>query len=62
MKGAILPLVMWAVMCHGCDAGPMLKAAAGYAVIGAVWDSLDTNQKRLYDRRPALAVAWRLRF
>jgi hypothetical protein len=40
----------------------MLRAAAGYAVIGAVWDSLDTNQKRLYDRRPAAAIAWRLRF
>jgi hypothetical protein len=62
VKGAILPLVLWAALCHHCDAGPMLRAAAGYAVIGAVWDRLDTNQKRLYERRPAAMVAWRLRF
>jgi len=62
VKGAIVPLVMWAIFCHQCDAEPMLRAVAGYAVIGAVWDSLDTNQKRLYDRRPAAAIAWRVRF
>jgi hypothetical protein len=62
VKGAILPLVMWAIFCHQCDAEPMFRAMAGYAVIGAVWDSLDTNRTRLYDRRPAAAVAWRLRF
>ena len=62
VKGAIVPLVMWAIFCHECDAEPMLRAVAGYAVIGAVWDSLDTNRKRLYDRRPAAAIAWRVRF
>jgi len=62
VKGAIIPLIMWAVFCHNCDAEPMLRAVAGYAAIGAVWDSLDTNQKRLYSGRPAAAVAWRLRF
>jgi hypothetical protein len=62
VKGAILPLVMWAIFCHQCDAGPMLKAAAGYAAIGGIWDSLDTNQTRIYDRRPAVAIGWRVRF
>jgi hypothetical protein len=62
VKGAILPLVMWAVFCHRCDAGPMLRAAAGYAAIGAIWDSLDRNQERIYEGRPAAALAWRVRF
>jgi hypothetical protein len=62
VKGAILPLVMWAIFCHDCDAGPMLKAAAGYAAIGAIWDGLDTNRTRIYDRRPAAALRWRVRF
>jgi hypothetical protein len=62
VKGALLPLVMWAIACRQCDAGPMLKAVAGYAVIGAIWDSLDTNQTRIYDRRPAAAIGWRVRF
>jgi hypothetical protein len=62
VKGAILPLVMWAIFCHRCDAAPMFRAAAGYATIGAIWDSLDRNQKRIYDGRPAASVAWRVRF
>ena len=62
VKGAILPLVMWAVFCHDCDAGPMFRAVAAYAAIGGIWDSLDRNQARIYDRRPAAAIAWRVRF
>ena len=62
VKGAILPLVMWVIACRQCDAGPMLKAVAGYATIGVIWDSLDTNRTRIYDRRPAAAIRWRLRF
>jgi hypothetical protein len=62
VKGAVLPLIMWAIFCHDCDAGPMLRAAAGYAAIGAIWDSLDTNRTRIYDRRPAAAIRWRVRF
>ena len=62
VKGAVLPLIMWAIFCHDCDAGPMLRAAAGYAAIGAIWDSLDTNRTRIYDRRPAAGIRWRVRF
>ena len=62
IKGAVLPLVMWAIFCHQCDAAPMLRAAAGYAAIGAIWDALDTNRTRIYDRRPAAAIGWRVRF
>jgi hypothetical protein len=69
VKGAIIPMVMWAVFCHQCDAGPMLRMAAGYAAIGGIWDSLDRNQTQVYDRRaavsasgPRLSIGWRLRF
>ncbi len=62
VKGAILPMVMWAIFCHDCDAGPMLRAAGGYAAIGAIWDSLDSIQTRIYERRPAAAIRWRMRF
>jgi hypothetical protein len=62
VKGAVLPLVVWLVFCPECDAGPMLRTAAGYATIGIIWDSLDTNRTRIYDRRPAAAIRWRVRF
>jgi hypothetical protein len=62
VKGAILPLVMWAFICRHCEADAMLRMTAAYATIGAVWDSLDRNQKRIYDRRPGATLAWRVRF
>jgi hypothetical protein len=62
VKGAVLPLVMWALICRHCEADAMLRMTAAYATIGAVWDGLDRNQKRIYDRRPAAAIAWRVRF
>jgi hypothetical protein len=62
VKGALIPLIFWAVFCHECDAEPMLRAAAGYGLIGLTWDSLDGNTKTIYAGGPRPRVAWRIRF
>lgn len=65
VKGASIPLIFWAILCHGCHApaGPMLRIAATYGLIGLTWDALQTNQKTIYSGRvSAPTLAWRLRF
>jgi hypothetical protein len=61
-KGGIIPIVFWLLFCHECDAEPMLRAAAGYGLIGLTWDSLDRNTKTIYAGGPRPTVAWRIRF
>ena len=63
LKGAAIPFVMWLAFCHGCEGagGPILKAAAAYATIGAIIDSLDTHKTRIYDGG-SKSVSWRWRF
>lgn len=63
MKGAAIPLVIWAVWCRECDAGFMLRPTVSYALIGLTFDALQTNRKILYQRDARSAsVAWRVRF
>ena len=63
VKGAAIPLILFAVFCNSeCDAKPVLKAAAGYGLIGLTLDALQTNSKTIYSGRPRAAVGWRLRF
>jgi len=62
VKGAAIPLVMWAIFCHDCDADIMLRSAVGYGLIGATWDAVQRNKRTIYAGRPTASVAWRLRF
>lgn len=64
VKGGILPIVMWLIICPSCDPGPVLRVAAGYAAIGGIWDALDTNRTRIYEREraPTAALRWSVRF
>ena len=47
VKGAVIPLIFWAVLCHDCPAEPMLKASLTYGLIGLVVDGLDTHRQTL---------------
>ena len=63
VKGAVIPLVFWAVFCHGCEPEYFLRSALAYSLIGVSLDALDSNRKTLYrgsDR--SASVAWRFRF
>jgi hypothetical protein len=65
LKGAIVPLIFWAVFCHDCDgaAGPFLKAAGTYGLMGLTWDALQTNQKTIYaGSGRSASIAWHVRF
>lgn len=62
-KGAVIPLIFWAVFCHSCNAEPFLRASLVYGLSGLVTDAIDTNRETLYRRRvPALSVGWSFRF
>jgi hypothetical protein len=75
LKGGVVPLVLWAVFCHGCDAAPMLRAVGGYALIGLTLDSLERNTMTIYAKRdggpspsvatparPRASINWRIGF
>ena len=64
VKGAAIPFVMWAIFSHDSESlGWTLRSAAGWAVIGATWDSLQTNKKTIYTGGGRSAsIAWRVRF
>lgn len=62
VKGAAIPLVMWAVFCHDCDADIMLKSMVAYGMIGATWDAVQRNTRTIYAGRPTASIAWRLKF
>jgi hypothetical protein len=62
VKGAAIPLVMWAIFCHECDAEVMLKSVATYGLIGATWDAVQRNTRTIYAGRPTASIAWRLKF
>ena len=62
-KGAVIPMIFWAVFCHSCNAEPFLRASLVYGLSGLVTDAIDTNRETIYYRRaPALSVSWRFRF
>jgi hypothetical protein len=62
-KGAVIPLVIWAVFCHGCEPEYFLRSALAYSLIGVSLDALDSNRKTLYRGSDRTAsVAWRFRF
>jgi hypothetical protein len=63
VKGAVIPLIFWAVLCHDCPAEPMLKASLTYGLIGLVVDGLDSNRKTLYrGGGRSGSVGWTVRF
>ena len=62
-KGAVIPVILWAVFCHSCSAEPMLGASLAYGLIGLATDALDTNRETLYrSRARGLAVGWKFSF
>ena len=62
VKGAAIPLVMWAIFCHSCDADIMLKNVVGYGLIGVTWDAVQRNTRTIYAGQPVASVRWSLRF
>ncbi len=63
IKGAVVPLVFWAVFCRRCEAEPFLRSTLAYSLIGMSFDALDTNRKTLYrGNGRSASVAWRVRF
>jgi hypothetical protein len=62
VKGAAIPLIMWAVFCHDCDSEIWMKNVVAYGLIGATWDAVQRNNRTIYTGRPAASLAWRIRF
>lgn len=64
VKGAAIPLIIWAIFSHDADSLPtFLRGAAAYAVIGGTWDALQTNRKTIYvGTGRSASFAWRMRF
>jgi len=61
--GAVIPLIVWAVLCHECSAEPWLKSSLTYGLIGLASDAISSNRKTLYEGRSrALSVAWGISF
>ncbi len=62
-KGAVIPLIFWALLCHECPAEPMLKAALTYGMIGLAADALQSNRRTLYrGGGRSLSVGWGFSF
>ena len=63
-KGAVIPLIFWAVFCHSsCSPEPMLRASLAYGLIGLANDALDTNRETVYrGRARSVSVGWRFKF
>lgn len=62
-KGAVIPVIFWAVLCHDCSGEPILKAALVYGLIGLSFDAIDTNRRTLYESRGrSVSVGWTFSF
>jgi hypothetical protein len=64
-KGAAIPLILYAVFCHGCEGGGgfFLRSTLAYSAIGLAIDALDTNRKTFYKGSGRSAsVTWRVGF
>jgi hypothetical protein len=57
-KGAVIPVILWAVFCHSCSAEPMLRASLAYGLIGLATDALDTNRETLCRSRTRGGGSW----
>jgi hypothetical protein len=62
LKGAAVGLIIAALCAGECEAEYVLRGTLTYAAIGATIDALQGNNKTIYRREPAAAVAWRIRF
>ena len=63
LKGAVIPLILWAVLCHDCGAEPFLRASLTYGAIGLATDAINTNRRTLYRRHHrSLGVGWGFSF
>ena len=62
LKGAAVGLIIAALCAGECEAEYVLRGTLTYAAIGATIDALQGNNKTIYCREPAAAVAWRIRF
>jgi hypothetical protein len=64
VKGAAIVLTMWGVSCGFCDPDNryMWRAVAGYALLGATFDGLQTHRKTIYVGKTAPSLNVRVRF
>lgn len=65
LKGASVVLAIWGISCGFCGdhPAPMLRIVAGYALVGATLDALQTNSKKIYaGSGRSAALAWRVTF
>ena len=63
VKGAVIPLIFWAVLCHECSAEPMLRSSLTWGLIGLVSDALDSHRKTLYQGGGrSVSVRWGFSF
>ncbi len=65
VKGAAGVLTIWGIACGFCGAGDIYpwRAVAGYAVLGATIDALQTNTRTIYSGGGRSAsLQWRVRF
>ena len=64
VKGAAIPLTIWAVSCGFCSEGTpfVLRSALAYGLIGAAFDGLQTNRKTIYVSPERRSVGVRIGF
>ena len=62
LKGAAVGLVILAFCAPDCPGEYVARATLGYATLGGMIDGLQGNNKTIYRREPAAAVAWRVKF
>jgi len=62
LKGAAVGLVILVFCAPDCPGEYVIRSAIGYALIGGAIDAAQGNNKTIYRREPAAAVAWRVRF
>jgi len=62
LKGAAVGLVILVFCAPDCPGEYVIRSTIGYALIGGAIDAAQGNNKTIYRRQPAAAVAWRVRF
>jgi len=62
LKGAAVGLVILVFCAPDCPGEYVIRSTIGYALIGGAIDAAQGNNKTIYRREPAAAVAWRVRF
>ena len=62
LKGASVGLAILVLCAGNCEAEPILRITAAYAIIGGSLDALQGNNPTIYRKGVAPSLAWRIRF